>query len=245
MRSLLTFNIVVSLALWACQPVDTRTPSSYDGVPFSLAADKLPGYEAEIDHRELIGHPDEETYFRGMKTYIAQCFSCHGNQAHEGSLPTANKFWQDTFKVGTDPYSMYQAITRGIGLMPPQIQLTPREKYDVIHYLREEFLAEDNPEQYVEIGSDEDHVHFLIQSVPVMQPKQIVQITKSITAREICRRHPEVKQKLWGGKFWTSGYYMNTVGQYANEEVIKKYVEGQGMDYRQVYRGQLELFDGI
>ena len=98
---------------------------------------------------------------------------------------------------------------------------------------------------YVEIGSDEDHVHFLVQSVPMMLPKRIVQITKSITAREIFQRHPEVKRKLWGGHFWTSGYYMNTVGQYGNEKVIKDYVAQQGKEYRRIFRGQLELFDGI
>ena len=98
---------------------------------------------------------------------------------------------------------------------------------------------------YVEIGADEDHVHFLIQSVPMMLPQRIVQITKSIIGKEIFKRHREVKRKLWGGKFWTSGYYMNTVGQYANEGVIKRYVENQGRDYRQLHRGQLELFDGI
>ena len=52
---------------------------------------------------------------------------------------------------------------------------------------------------FVEIGADEDHVHFLIQSVPMMRPKDIVQKTKSITAREIFSRHPEVRKKLWGG----------------------------------------------
>ena len=98
---------------------------------------------------------------------------------------------------------------------------------------------------YVEIGSDEDHVHFLMQSVPVIAPQRLVQITKSITAREIFRRHPEVKRKLWGGHIWTSGYYMNTVGQYGNEKVIKEYIEKQGGKYRQLYRGQLELFDRI
>ena len=99
--------------------------------------------------------------------------------------------------------------------------------------------------RYIEIGSDKDYVHFLVQSVPMMLPQRIVQITKSITAKEIFRKHPEVKKRLWGGKFWTSGYYMNTVGQYANEEVIKKYVEEQGKDYHRIYRGQLEMFDGI
>ena len=78
---------------------------------------------------------------------------------------------------------------------------------------------------FIEIGTDVDHVHFLIQSVPVMEPKSIVQIIKSITARTIFCDHPEIKRELWGGKFWTSGYYINTVGQYGNEEIIKKYVK--------------------
>ena len=95
---------------------------------------------------------------------------------------------------------------------------------------------------FVEIGSDEDHVHFLVQSVPMYSPKKIVNTLKSITAIEIFRRHPEVKLKLWGGKFWTSGYYVNTVSQYGNAEMIMKYVQNQGKEYKQIYRNQLDLF---
>ena len=98
---------------------------------------------------------------------------------------------------------------------------------------------------YVEIGVDEDHVHFLTQSVPAIQPSSIVQITKSITAKEIFQRFPEVKQMLWGGMFWTSGYYINTVGQHGNEKFISEYVKSQGRSYRQIYRGTLSLFQGI
>jgi len=96
---------------------------------------------------------------------------------------------------------------------------------------------------FVEIGVDEDHVHFLIQSVPVMRPKDIVQIIKSITGREIFLRHPEVKKILWGGKFWTSGYYVNTVGRYGNEEAIANYVKSQGKGYQIIHRDQLRLFE--
>jgi len=96
--------------------------------------------------------------------------------------------------------------------------------------------------RFVEIGSDEDHVHFLVQSVPMYSPKKVIQIIKSITAVEIFKHHPEVKQKLWGGKFWTSGYYVNTVGQYANADVIRAYVKNQGKEYKQIHRTQLELF---
>ena len=96
--------------------------------------------------------------------------------------------------------------------------------------------------QFVEIGMDEDHVHFLLQSVPVMSVSQIVTTLKSITAKHIFALHPEVKKLLWGGKFWTSGYYANTVGQYGTEEVIRKYVESQGRQYQKIHIGQLSLF---
>ncbi|MFC1474677.1 IS200/IS605 family transposase [bacterium] len=94
---------------------------------------------------------------------------------------------------------------------------------------------------FVEIGADKDHVHFLVQSVPVMSPSKIAQIVKGITGREIFKKHPEVKKMLWGGHFWTSGYYVNTVGATGNEMVIQEYVEKQGMDYKKFHRNQLSL----
>ena len=69
---------------------------------------------------------------------------------------------------------------------------------------------------------------------------------KSITAKELFRLHPEVKHQLWGGNFWTSGYYVNTVGQYANENVIKKYIQNQGGEYnkyKMFNKKQLRLFE--
>ena len=98
--------------------------------------------------------------------------------------------------------------------------------------------------EFIEIGTDKDHVHFLIQSVPMYSPKKIIQIVKSITAREIFKRAPEVKQKLWGGKFWTDGYYVNTVSRNGNEETVRKYVKEQGIEeeYQQLYGQQLKLF---
>ncbi len=99
--------------------------------------------------------------------------------------------------------------------------------------------------QFVEIGADEDHIHFLIQSVPTMSVRRIVQLIKSVTAREIFRIHPEVKKLLWGGQFWTSGYYANTVGQYGSAKVIGEYVKNQGQKYEKIHAGQIALFEGI
>jgi putative transposase len=98
---------------------------------------------------------------------------------------------------------------------------------------------------FIEIGADESHVHFLVQSLPVLSPSRIAQIIKSITAKELFREHPSIKKKLWGGALWTTGYYINTVGQFGNETVIQKYVKEQGKEYKQIYRGaiQLNLFD--
>ena len=62
--------------------------------------------------------------------------------------------------------------------------------------------------EFMEIGTDKNHVHFLVQSVPTYSPTKIVRIIKSITAREIFLRHPEVKKKLWGGEFWSDGYFV-------------------------------------
>jgi len=98
---------------------------------------------------------------------------------------------------------------------------------------------------FVEIGTDEDHVHFLIQSVPMMLPQRIVQTIKSITAIRLLELHPEIKKILWGGKFWTSGYYINTVSAYGNEKVIARYVQNQGKTYHQVFRNQLMMFEGL
>ena len=80
----------------------------------------------------------------------------------------------------------------------------------------------------LELGSDEDHVHFLIQSVPNTSITRIVTVLKSITAQEIYKTHQEVKILLWGGNFRTSGYYANTVGSHGTEEVIQNYVKEHG-----------------
>ena len=94
---------------------------------------------------------------------------------------------------------------------------------------------------FIEIGNDEDHVHFLIQSVPTLSITKIVTTIKSITAREIFKNHPDIKKELWGGSLWTKGFYANTVGQYANEEIIRKYVKNQGKIYNNIHQGKLDI----
>ena len=83
---------------------------------------------------------------------------------------------------------------------------------------------------FLEIGTDKDHVHFLIQSVPSYSVTKIVTTVKSLIAREVFRRCPEVKKQLWGGEFWGKGYFVNTVGQHGTEQMIARYVKNQGIE---------------
>ena len=102
--------------------------------------------------------------------------------------------------------------------------------------------------RFLEIGTDRDHVHFLIQSVPTMSPTEIIQIVKSITAKRVFKECPKVKKKLWGGEFWSDGFYVATVSEHGNEQVIANYVKNQGDEYKKVYRsdrieGQKDIGD--
>ena len=95
---------------------------------------------------------------------------------------------------------------------------------------------------FLEIGTDENHVHFLVQSVPTYSVTKIVKMVKSITAREIFKKCPQVKQLLWGGEFWSDGYFASTVGKHGDENMISKYVKKQGNEYSKLYQNlQLAL----
>jgi putative transposase len=96
---------------------------------------------------------------------------------------------------------------------------------------------------FLEIGTDGDHVHFLVQSVPNHSPTQIVRIIKSLTAREMFKRVPSVKLWLWGGEFWTKGYFVSTVSHHGDEGTLKQYVrnQGTGKNYKPLHQEDLKL----
>jgi REP element-mobilizing transposase RayT len=78
---------------------------------------------------------------------------------------------------------------------------------------------------FSEIGTDKDHVHFLVESVPSYSITKIVRMVKSLIAREVFKECPEVKNQLWRGEFWGKGYFVNTVGQHSTEKTIANYVK--------------------
>jgi len=98
--------------------------------------------------------------------------------------------------------------------------------------------------RFLEIGTDKDHVHFLIQAIPRISPTQMIRVIKSITAREVLAKHKEIKEKMWGGQFWSDGYCVNTVSKHGNENTIANYVkqQGQDKDYKKLYSQQLAMW---
>jgi putative heme-binding domain-containing protein len=113
----------------------------------------IPEYEKNIDHAGLIRGLDAAAYRRGEAIFTRVCANCHGTKDQPGSMPTSLKFASEKFKNGSDPHSLYQTLTRGYGMMAPQTWMVPRQKYDVIHYLREAYLKPHNPTQYTRVDA--------------------------------------------------------------------------------------------
>jgi len=106
------------------------------------------------DHAEIVSSWNAQVLKEGEEIYKTNCVICHGTKDQAGSLPTALRFAEGTFKNGADPYSMYHTLTKGYGQMMPQPQYTTAQKYAVIHYIRESFLKPHNPTQYTALSPE-------------------------------------------------------------------------------------------
>ncbi|MBI5770347.1 MAG: c-type cytochrome [Verrucomicrobia bacterium] len=142
--------LAVVLMVVAVRAQDSTLPPAEPLLPESA----LPDYEKNLDHAALIRGWNKASLARGEKIYQFVCHACHGDLNLAGSLPTALRFAEGKFSHGADPLTMYRTVTRGWRQMPPQVQLVPREKYDVIHYIRETFLRDRNPGQLFDVSPD-------------------------------------------------------------------------------------------
>jgi glucose/arabinose dehydrogenase/mono/diheme cytochrome c family protein len=130
--------------------------SFYAGLPLRLVAlfvcaiSRIFAQE-RFTHAELIKSWNANSFARGKALYESICITCHGTPEKEGTLPTSRAFWKEPFKNGTDPLSIYKTLTNGLGQMPAWPSLTPANRYDVIHYLREAFLKPQNPSAYFKV----------------------------------------------------------------------------------------------
>lgn len=119
----------------------------------SLLTFTIPEYEQHIDHAGFISEWNGDSMKRGEAIYRRVCMNCHGTKDQAGSLPTSLRFATGKFRNGSDPFTMYQTLTRGFGLMAAQTWMVPSQKYDVIHYIRETYLKPHNPSQLVNVDA--------------------------------------------------------------------------------------------
>ena len=93
-------------------------------------------------------------------------------------------------------------------------------------------IAQEISERYninfEKIGCDQDHIHILASFPPKHSGTAVVRMFKSITARELFKRFPALKKDLWGGEFWSDGFYIATVSERGNWKAVEQYVANQG-----------------
>ena len=91
---------------------------------------------------------------------------------------------------------------------------------------------------FEKIGTDINHIHLLASFHPKYGGGDVVRIFKSITAKELFKRFPDLKKELWGGEFWSDGYYLATVSERGNWKQVERYIEEQG---KTIQEAQLKM----
>ena len=102
-------------------------------------------------------------------------------------------------------------------------------KGDVAKFIRQIFerIANEYGWEIEEMAIQADHVHIFLHAPPKYAPARIVQIMKSLSAREVFAQFPQLHQKLWAGEFWSDGYFVRSVGDQVTADLIKQYIRYQ------------------
>jgi putative transposase len=104
-------------------------------------------------------------------------------------------------------------LTDGIPLAINRLAKEIGERYDI---------------EFEKLGYDKNHIHILASFPPKHSGSDVVRIFKSITARELFKQFPLLRKELWGGEFWSDGFYFATVSERGNWSVVEQYVASQG-----------------
>ncbi len=159
------------------------------------------GLEQNVPHADLIGGWNGESFARGEKLYLGICIACHGTPQQPGSLPTSRAFWREPFKNGNDPFSIYKTLTLGLGQMPAWPFLSPQQKYDVIHYVRDALVKPNNPEAYYAVTRE------YLAGLP--KPRRKFEKTAAMVEFE---KGPKYLRMDFGPvMFWTLGIESNNI----------------------------------
>ena len=124
-----------------------------------------------LDHAGILRDLGRRDFEAGRRIYAGHCVNCHGEDGNEPRLPTARAFGVDALKFGSDPYGMFLTVSRGAGLMGPLQNLSPLERYQVVHYVREALMKDRNP-QYRPV--DEAYIASLPAGTHRGEPREII-----------------------------------------------------------------------
>ena len=115
---------------------------------------------------------------------------------------------------------------------------------EVSGYLKEVFqqIAEEYEFDIDTMEVVEDHVHIFVAVPPRYSPSQVVQIFKSVSAREVFKKFPKLRRQLWAGEFWSDGYFVRSVGDKVTADIIRRYIEYQTHEENSI---QLPMFENI
>ncbi len=113
---------------------------------------------------------------------------------------------------------------------------------EVNRYLKEVFqrIAEEYEFQIDTMEVMEDHVHVFIEAPPAYSPSEVVQILKSISARELYKKFPKIKKDMWSGKIWNDGYFVRSVGDKVTSDIIRRYIQYQRQEDK---KAQIKMFE--
>jgi len=122
--------------------------------PLIVQGGRVAAQEKEnVDHAGIISAWNPQSVERGLKLFQLACAPCHGTDGVHTVNPQSRPFAVDRFQNGNDPYCLYKTITKGFKNMPSESWMTPEQRYDVIHFIRETFLKTLNPSQYATIDA--------------------------------------------------------------------------------------------
>ena len=113
---------------------------------------------------------------------------------------------------------------------------------DIAGYLKEVFnhIAEEYGFAIDTMEVVEDHVHIFLEAPPRYSPADVVQLMKSISAREMFKKYPKIRKQLWAGELWNDGYFVRSVGDNVTADIIRKYIKYQSHEDNP---SQLTMFD--
>jgi len=87
-------------------------------------------------------------------------------------------------------------------------------------------LCKDHEITIEEMETDKDHIHMLISLKPQHYIPTVVKTLKGQSARRLFKLHPEIKRFLGGGHLWNPSYFIATVSENTEEQVLR-YIQNQ------------------